>query len=84
MVQLQLDVEPESIVEKAADALGVVERRVRGDLIRYRDFIESRAQATGAWRGRVEGGRVEEDDDDEPGGPGEGAERETTKIGRPG
>src|SRR5207249_2414807 len=32
-VSLTLDVEPEGLVEKAADALGVVERRVRG--LRY-------------------------------------------------
>ena len=59
---LQLDVEPEGIVEKAGDALGIVERRVRGDLGRFREFIEGRGQATGEWRGRVEGGVVEEDD----------------------
>jgi uncharacterized membrane protein len=58
-IVLQLDVEPEGFVEKAGDALGVVERRVRGDLERFKEFIESRAQATGAWRGRVEDGRVE-------------------------
>ena len=56
---LQLDVEPDGLVEKAGDALGVVERRVRGDLERFREFIESRGQATGAWRGRVDDGRVQ-------------------------
>ena len=82
MVEVQLDIEPESLVEKAADALGVVERRVRGDLVRYRDFIESRAQPTGAWRGRVEAGRVEDaDDDDELGGA---ADRQPTEVGRSG
>jgi uncharacterized membrane protein len=60
-VILQLDVEPEGLVEKAGDALGVVERRVRGDLERFRDFVESRGQATGAWRGRVDDGRVRAD-----------------------
>jgi uncharacterized membrane protein len=38
-VTLQLDVEPEGLVEKAGDALGVVERRVRSDLERFRVFI---------------------------------------------
>jgi uncharacterized membrane protein len=58
-VVLQLDVEPEGLVEKAGDALGIVERRVRGDLERFKEFIESRGQATGAWRGRVDDGQVE-------------------------
>ena len=91
MVRLTLDVEPENIVEKAADALGVVERRVRGDLVRFRDFIEARGQATGAWRGRVEAGRVvteplpttdldDELEDDES--PDAGHTRETSTIGR--
>jgi uncharacterized membrane protein len=59
LITLQLDVEPEGLVEKAGDALGVVERRVRGDLERFRDYIENRGQATGAWRGSVDDGRVE-------------------------
>jgi uncharacterized membrane protein len=60
-ITLQLDVEPEGLVEKAGDALGVVERRVKSDLERFREGIEGRGQATGAWRGRVEGGVVEDD-----------------------
>jgi uncharacterized membrane protein len=58
-IESQVDVEPEGLVEKAGDALGVVERRVRGDLERFKEFIESRGQATGAWRGTVDDGRVE-------------------------
>jgi uncharacterized membrane protein len=82
LVQVQMDVEPESIVEKAAETLGVVERRVRGDLVRFRDFIESRGRPTGAWRGSVVGGQVQ--DDDEPGGPDGGTDRQPAEIGRHG
>ena len=62
-VILQLEVEPEGFVEKAGDALGIVERRVKGDLERFKEFIESRGQATGAWRGTVDDGRVESRDE---------------------
>lgn len=55
-IELELDVEPEGLVEKAGDALGIVERRVRGDLERFRDFIEARGEASGAWRGQVHDG----------------------------
>ena len=48
--------EPEGIVEKAGDALGVVDARVKGDLERFKEFIEGRGMATGAWRGEVHGG----------------------------
>jgi uncharacterized membrane protein len=82
MVILQLDVEPEGLVERAADALGVVERRVRGDLIRFRDFVEERAGATGGWRGRIDGERVV-DDDDEADERSEEPEREGAEVGRP-
>jgi uncharacterized membrane protein len=60
-VILQLDVEPEGLVEKAGDALGIVERRVRGDLERFKEFIEPRGAPTGAWRGSVDAGRVRDD-----------------------
>lgn len=59
-VSLMLDYEPEGAVEKAGDALGVLDRQVQGSLDRFKKFIESRRTETGAWRGTIEGGRVEE------------------------
>jgi uncharacterized membrane protein len=52
-VMLQLDFEPEGFVEKAGDVLGIVRSRTKGDLERFKDFIESRGSETGAWRGEV-------------------------------
>jgi uncharacterized membrane protein len=52
-IMLQLDVEPDGVVEKAGDALGVVKRRVKGDLERFKELIESRGAESGAWRGDV-------------------------------
>jgi len=51
---LQLDVDPEGIVENVGTALGFLERRVKGDLERFKEFVESRQSETGAWRGEVE------------------------------
>jgi uncharacterized membrane protein len=68
-ISLQLDVEPEGLVEKAGDALGIVERRVRGDLERFKAFIEARGLATGAWRGRIEDGQTERQLDADAGTP---------------
>jgi len=50
---LRLEYETEGAVEKAGDAIGVVSGRVEGDLQRFKEFIESRGQETGAWRGKV-------------------------------
>jgi len=52
-VTLQLDVDPEGPVENVGTALGVVQRRVKGDMERFKEFIESRGTETGAWRGEV-------------------------------
>ena len=53
-VMLQMDYKPEGVVESAGNALGFVGRRIEGDLERFKEFIESRGQETGAWRGSVE------------------------------
>jgi uncharacterized membrane protein len=52
-VMLQIDYEPEGMVEHAGNMLGMVSRRVEGDLERFKKFIEERGRATGAWRGEV-------------------------------
>ncbi|GGU32894.1 SRPBCC family protein [Nocardioides albus] len=52
-VTLRLEYEPEGMVEKTGDMLNIVDRRTKGDLDRFKDFIESRGTETGAWRGEV-------------------------------
>jgi uncharacterized membrane protein len=52
-VMLQLDVDPDGPLDNIGDALGLVERRAKGDLKRFREFIEARGMETGAWRGTV-------------------------------
>ena len=52
-VMVQMDFEPDGAVEAAGDALGFAKRRVKGDLDRFKELIESRGQETGAWRGEV-------------------------------
>jgi uncharacterized membrane protein len=53
-VMLQLDLDTDGVVETAGEALGFVERRINGDLERFKAFIEARHTATGEWRGDVE------------------------------
>jgi uncharacterized membrane protein len=52
-VKLHMVYDPEGPVENVGDALGVVSRRVEGDLERFKQFIEQRGSETGAWRGEV-------------------------------
>ena len=56
-VMLQIDYQPEGPVEKVGDLLGVVERRTKGDLARFKEFVATRGQETGAWRGEIGGDR---------------------------
>ena len=49
-IMLQLEYAPQGVVEHVGDLLGVVSRRVAGDLQRFKEFIEARSQETGAWR----------------------------------
>jgi hypothetical protein len=52
-VMVQMDFVPEGIVEKLGNAFGVPDRRVKGDLARFKQLIEASGQATDGWRGEV-------------------------------
>jgi uncharacterized membrane protein len=57
-VTLHLCYDPEGVVENVGDALGLVARRIEGDLRRFKQFIESRGRETGAWRGEIHEAKV--------------------------
>lgn len=52
-VELVLDVEPRGVVEQAADMTGMIDRRVKGDMRRFKEYIEHQGGESGAWRGRI-------------------------------
>ena len=53
-VMVQMDWEPEGVTEKIGTALGMDDRRVQGDLKRFKELIEQQGSESGAWRGEVE------------------------------
>ncbi|MBA3801224.1 MAG: SRPBCC family protein [Geodermatophilaceae bacterium] len=53
-VTAQMDIDPEGFAENVADKAGILDRRVKGDMKRFKEFIESRDSATGSWRGDVD------------------------------
>ncbi|MFE9428663.1 SRPBCC family protein [Kitasatospora sp. NPDC006697] len=55
-VRLAIDFQPDGVAEKAADVMGMVDRRVKGDLRRFKSFIEERGVEGGGWRGRIKPG----------------------------
>ena len=52
-VTIQLDWEPQGVVEKVGSAVGVDSHQVKADAKRFKEFIESRGDASGSWRGDV-------------------------------
>ncbi|MDP9417909.1 MAG: SRPBCC family protein [Actinomycetota bacterium] len=59
LVRLELEYEPEGIVEQVGDKLNVVGKRAEADLEKFKQYIESKGSESGAWRGSVnEGGMV--------------------------
>jgi uncharacterized membrane protein len=58
-VKLVMEYEPEGAIEKAGDAVGVADSRVKGDLKRFKQFVESAPAETGAWRGEVHRGQTQ-------------------------
>jgi len=53
-VTLQLDHDPQGFLETVGDALGIIKRRVKGDLENFKKFIEAKGTEEGGWRGDVQ------------------------------
>ena len=53
-VTAQMDIDPEGFIENVADKTGLLDQRVKGDMRRFKEFIEGRGDETGSWRGDVD------------------------------
>ena len=53
-VTVQMSIDPEGFVENVGDKANIIDQRVKGDLKRFKEFIESRGTESGAWRGDVD------------------------------
>jgi len=58
-VTLRIEAEPDGPIETAGDFLGFLDRQVKGDVERLKEYIEQRGVPTGAWRGEIRGGVVD-------------------------
>jgi uncharacterized membrane protein len=63
-IELNFDVAPGSLIEKAARGMRHVKRAARADLHRFKAFIEMNELETGAWRGAIEDGELVEPHDE--------------------
>ena len=65
-VHVTFDYDPTGFAEKLGDAFNVVDRRIKGDLERFKQFIEERPRETGGWRGEIHGTEVQREDEATP------------------
>jgi uncharacterized membrane protein len=56
-INVVMEHETEGLTETLGSALGADSGRVKGDLERFKELVESRGAETGAWRGEVEQGQ---------------------------
>jgi uncharacterized membrane protein len=74
-VMLSMEYEPEGLVEKAGDAVGVVSHKVEDAVEKFKELVEKRGVESGAWRGEVHGGTTT--------APGQGIANPDTGMGSP-
>jgi uncharacterized membrane protein len=55
-IQLTMSYMAEGPLERGGSAAGLDARRIRGDLERFKNLVESRGAASGAWRGEIHEG----------------------------
>jgi uncharacterized membrane protein len=56
LVRLSLGYQAEGFIEAVGSAAGLDRRRIAGDLARFKDLIEGRGSASGAWRKDISAG----------------------------
>jgi ribosome-associated toxin RatA of RatAB toxin-antitoxin module len=59
-VMFAMEYQPETVVEKAGDAVGVLSRKVDKTVEDFKEFIEQRGRETGGWRGEVHQGEAQD------------------------
>lgn len=57
-IEVSMDVKPDSLLEKAGRGMRFTKRAVRGDLHRFKAFVEMEEDTEKGWRGTIEDGDV--------------------------
>jgi uncharacterized membrane protein len=58
LIRLSMSYQAEGPLEQLGSAAGLDAQRIRGDLKRFKDLIESRGTESGEWRGEIEAGKT--------------------------
>jgi membrane protein len=53
-VTVQMEIDPSGAAETVGDKAGIIDRKVKGDVKRFKEYIEAHGAETGAWRGNID------------------------------
>jgi uncharacterized membrane protein len=74
-IELTMDVKPDSLLEKAGRGMRFAKRAARGDLHRFKAFVEMEEQTDKGWRGTIKDGDVKKKTERKAGGGRSGRSR---------
>jgi uncharacterized membrane protein len=72
-IEVSMDVKPDSMVEKAGRGMRFTKRAVRGDLHRFKAYVEMEEDTEKGWRGTIEDGDVKRKREKKLGGKSSGS-----------
>ena len=81
-VDVSLDLDPGSLIEKAARGMRFVKRAVRADLARFKAHLVMEEEESGEWRGEIEDGDVKSSKSSSSSGSSSGSTRRSASGGR--
>src|SRR5919112_2871525 len=64
-IELNIDIDPSGALEKIARGARFAKRAARGDLKRFKAYVEMHEDETGAWRGEIQDSEVVSEPGDE-------------------
>jgi len=82
-VQVNLDFQPTGLIEKTGRGWRAAIRALDTDLQRFKAFVEMKDSTTGAWRGRVKDGEVQQEEGGQEAGEAEQPEAEQAQAEQP-
>lgn len=65
-IEVSMDVKPDSLLEKAGRGMRFTKRAVRGDLHRFKAYVEMEEDTEKGWRGEIRGGDVKRKTEKKP------------------
>src|SRR3954454_17201432 len=79
-IELNIDVDPDGPIEKIARGTRMIKRATRGDLKRFKAYVEMHVDETGLWRGEIQDGDVVSESDEDEGRDDDAYEDEDTQA----